>query len=150
MKELPDSVNFIPVRYGIIPLICQSLYIAGSNPKFKGEVVTTAAERNLTWHDVVIHRKDIEELNNHRGATVWFTGLSGSGKSTVADYVARILYERGARTAILDGDNIRQGLNSDLGFSPADRTENIRRIGEVDDRKPSLQRPASGECHEIY
>ena len=93
--------------------------------------MTTAAERNLTWHDVVIHRKDIEELNNHKGATVWFTGLSGSGKSTVADYVARILHERGVRTAILDGDNIRQGLNSDLGFSPADRTENIRRIGEV-------------------
>ncbi len=93
--------------------------------------MTTAAERNLTWHDVVIKRKDIEELNSHRGATVWFTGLSGSGKSTVADYVARMLHERGVRTAILDGDNIRQGLNNDLGFAPADRTENIRRIGEV-------------------
>ena len=93
--------------------------------------MTTAKERNLTWHDVVIHRKDIEKKNNHRGATVWFTGLSGSGKSTVADYVARFLYERGVNTAILDGDNIRQGLNSDLGFSPDDRTENIRRIGEV-------------------
>ena len=88
-------------------------------------------DRNLTWHDVDIKRKDIEEMNKHRGATVWFTGLSGSGKSTVADYVARILHERGTRTAILDGDNIRQGLNTDLGFSPEDRTENIRRIGEV-------------------
>lgn len=93
--------------------------------------MTTAAKKNLTWQDVVIRRKDIEEMNSHRGATVWFTGLSGSGKSTVADYVARILHEKGVRTAILDGDNIRQGLNSDLGFSPEDRTENIRRIGEV-------------------
>lgn len=90
-----------------------------------------AEDRNLIWHDVVINRKDIEEMNNHRGATVWFTGLSGSGKSTVADYVARLLHARGVHTAILDGDNIRQGLNSDLGFSPEDRTENIRRIGEV-------------------
>ncbi len=93
--------------------------------------MTTAADRNLTWHDVVIKREDLEKMNNHKGATVWFTGLSGSGKSTVADYVARKLHDRGIRTAILDGDNIRQGLNKDLGFSPDDRTENIRRIGEV-------------------
>lgn len=91
----------------------------------------TAEDRNLIWHDVVIQREDIEKMNNHRGATVWFTGLSGSGKSTVADYVARILHARGVHTAILDGDNIRQGLNNDLGFSHEDRTENIRRIGEV-------------------
>ncbi|MCK5133462.1 MAG: adenylyl-sulfate kinase [Candidatus Sabulitectum sp.] len=91
----------------------------------------TAEDRNLIWHDVVIRREDIEKMNNHRGATVWFTGLSGSGKSTVADYVARILHARGVHTAILDGDNIRQGLNNDLGFSHEDRTENIRRIGEV-------------------
>lgn len=93
--------------------------------------MSTAAERNLTWHNVVIKREDIEKMNNHRGATVWFTGLSGSGKSTVADYVASMLHSRGTHTAILDGDNIRQGLNNDLGFSPEDRTENIRRIGEV-------------------
>ena len=93
--------------------------------------MTTAKDRNLTWHDHAIAREDIEEMNSHRGATGWFTGLSGSGKSTVADYVSRILHSRGVRTAILDGDNVRHGLNSDLGFSPEDRTENIRRISEV-------------------
>jgi len=93
--------------------------------------MTTAKDRNLTWHDHAISREDIEELNSHRGATIWFTGLSGSGKSTVADYVSRLLHARGVRTAILDGDNVRHGLNSDLGFSPEDRTENIRRISEV-------------------
>ncbi len=93
--------------------------------------MTTAKDRNLTWHDHAIGREDIEDLNTHRGTTIWFTGLSGSGKSTVADYVSRMLHARGVRTAILDGDNIRQGLNSDLGFSPEDRTENIRRISEV-------------------
>jgi adenylylsulfate kinase len=93
--------------------------------------MTTADHRNLTWHDHAIGREDIEELNGHRGATIWFTGLSGSGKSTVADYVSRMLHTRGVRTAVLDGDNVRHGLNSDLGFSPEDRTENIRRIAEV-------------------
>ncbi len=93
--------------------------------------MTSPEDRNLTWHDHATGRIDIEELNNHRGATVWFTGLSGSGKSTVANYVSRMLHARGVRTATLDGDNVRQGLNKDLGFSPEDRTENIRRIGEV-------------------
>ncbi|PIE51101.1 adenylyl-sulfate kinase [Candidatus Fermentibacteria bacterium] len=93
--------------------------------------MSTVSDRNLTWHDHAITRKDIEELNSHKGATIWFTGLSGSGKSTVADHVSRILHARGVRTAILDGDNVRHGLNKDLGFSPEDRTENIRRIGEV-------------------
>lgn len=93
--------------------------------------MTDTKGKNLTWHEQVIRRGDIQQLNNHNGATIWFTGLSGSGKSTVADYVAHILHNRGVRTAILDGDNIRQGLNRDLGFSPEDRTENIRRIGEV-------------------
>lgn len=93
--------------------------------------MTTAEDRNITWHDHAVSREDMEKLNNHRGATVWFTGLSASGKSTVADYVARMLHSRGFRSAILDGDNVRHGLNSDLGFSPEDRTENIRRISEV-------------------
>jgi len=88
-------------------------------------------DRNLTWHHHGVERKDREKLLGHRGATVWFTGLSGSGKSTVADYLSEMLQERGVLTAILDGDNVRQGLNKDLGFSPADRTENIRRISEV-------------------
>ncbi len=93
--------------------------------------MTTAEDRNITWRDHAVSREDMEKLNNHRGATVWFTGLSASGKSTVADYVARMLHSRGFRSAILDGDNVRHGLNSDLGFSPEDRTENIRRISEV-------------------
>ncbi len=88
-------------------------------------------ERNITWHDHVVDRADRERLNGHRGVTVWLTGLSGSGKSTIADILVRMLHEPGVRTAILDGDNIRHGLNSDLGFSPEDRKENIRRIAEV-------------------
>jgi len=87
--------------------------------------------KNITWHDHVVDRADRERLNGHRGATIWLTGLSGSGKSTIADILARYLHEMGVRTAILDGDNIRHGLNSDLGFSPEDRKENIRRIAEV-------------------
>jgi len=89
------------------------------------------ADKNLTWHDHGVDRSDREELLGHRGATVWLTGLSGSGKSTVADILAGMLQDRGILTAILDGDNIRHGLNSDLGFSPDDRKENIRRIAEV-------------------
>jgi adenylylsulfate kinase len=93
--------------------------------------MTTAKSTNITWHDQAVSRECIEKLNGHRGATIWFTGLSASGKSTVADYASRILHARGIRTAVLDGDNIRHGLNSDLGFSPEDRTENIRRIAQV-------------------
>jgi sulfate adenylyltransferase len=90
-----------------------------------------AASRNLTWHQHSVKRADREKLNGHKGATIWFTGLSGSGKSTLANEVAGFLHERGARTYVLDGDNIRQGLNKDLGFSAEARVENIRRIGEV-------------------
>ena len=90
-----------------------------------------AADKNLTWHHHGVDRTDREKLLGQSGATVWLTGLSGSGKSTVADILAEMLQERGVLTAILDGDNIRHGLNSDLGFSPEDRKENIRRISEV-------------------
>lgn len=86
---------------------------------------------NIVWHDGNITKEDRERMNNQRGVCVWFTGLSGSGKSTIANEVQNILFERGSRTYVLDGDNIRHGLNKDLGFSPEDRTENIRRIGEV-------------------
>jgi bifunctional enzyme CysN/CysC len=74
---------------------------------------------------------DRETANGHRGAILWLTGLSGSGKSTLALALEQELFRRGFRAYVLDGDNIRGGLNSDLGFAPADRTENIRRIGEV-------------------
>jgi adenylylsulfate kinase len=86
---------------------------------------------NIVWHRGAITREDRQQLNGHRGCTVWLTGLSGSGKSTIAVDLEKRLLERGVRTYILDGDNIRHGLNKNLGFSPEDRTENIRRIGEV-------------------
>jgi adenylylsulfate kinase len=86
---------------------------------------------NIVWHQGAVNRDDREKLNGHKGATVWLTGLSGSGKSTIAVDLEKRLCERGVRTYILDGDNIRHGLNKNLGFSPDDRTENIRRIGEV-------------------
>ena len=78
-----------------------------------------------------VSREDREKVLKQKGVTVWFTGLSASGKSTVALMVDQILTERGHHCCVLDGDNIRKGLNSDLGFSPEDRNENIRRIGEV-------------------
>ena len=86
---------------------------------------------HTVWHEPDIYRTDRERLNQHKGGIVWFTGLSGSGKSTLAHAVEHRLFEQGARTYVLDGDNVRQGLCKDLGFSDADRTENIRRIGEV-------------------
>ncbi|HNR33643.1 MAG TPA: adenylyl-sulfate kinase [Candidatus Hydrogenedentes bacterium] len=86
---------------------------------------------HITWHHGAVTRADRERLNGHKGAVVWFTGLSGSGKSTIAHAVEEALFERGCRSYVLDGDNIRHGLNKNLGFSPEDRTENIRRIGEV-------------------
>src|ERR671935_2042497 len=86
---------------------------------------------NIVWHPGAVTRADRQQLNGHRSCTVWLTGLSGSGKSTIAVELEKKLWERGVRAYILDGDNIRHGLNKNLGFSPADRTENIRRIGEV-------------------
>src|SRR5262247_2322814 len=86
---------------------------------------------NIVWHPGAVTRGDREQLNGHKGCTVWLTGLSGSGKSTIAVDLEKALWARGVRAYILDGDNIRHGLNKNLGFSPADRTENIRRIGEV-------------------
>ncbi|OBH87610.1 adenylyl-sulfate kinase [Mycobacterium sp. E2989] len=103
---------------------------------------------NITWHEHHISRSSREQLNGHRGCVLWFTGLSGSGKSTVANTVEQKLYERGVRSYLLDGDNVRYGLNAGpgtleprhgaefakrfgLGFSAQDREENIRRIGAV-------------------
>jgi adenylylsulfate kinase len=86
---------------------------------------------HIYWHYGDVNRLDRERQNGHRGFTLWFTGLSASGKSTLAVATERALYDNGYRTYILDGDNIRHGLNTNLGFSPEDRTENIRRIGEV-------------------
>ena len=93
--------------------------------------MTDIKSNNITWHAHTITRPEREKRNNHKGAVLWFTGLSGSGKSTVANAVESLLFDQGMLTYVLDGDNVRHGLNKDLGFSPADRTENIRRIGEV-------------------
>ena len=86
---------------------------------------------NVVWEQSLITRQDREALNGHRSFVLWFTGLSGSGKSTLAHAVEQKLYERGCRTFVLDGDNVRHGLSSNLGFSEDDRKENIRRIGEA-------------------
>lgn len=86
---------------------------------------------NAVWHHATVTRERRESLNQHRSAIVWFTGLSGSGKSTIAHEVEEQLHQRGCRTYVLDGDNVRHGLCGDLSFSASDRTENIRRIGHV-------------------
>ncbi|MHB8691591.1 MAG: adenylyl-sulfate kinase [Solirubrobacteraceae bacterium] len=87
--------------------------------------------RNLHWQEVAIDKAARTALGAHRPAVVWFTGLSGAGKSSIANEVERRLHAEGARTYLLDGDNVRQGLNKDLGFTEPDRIENMRRISEV-------------------
>ena len=86
---------------------------------------------NLTKHGFTISREQREKITGHPGRVLWFTGLSGSGKSTIANALDEVLNGRNLKTYILDGDNIRMGLNGDLGFTPEDRKENIRRISEV-------------------
>jgi adenylylsulfate kinase len=90
-----------------------------------------AKKRNLTWHNGLVSRTDREHNHGHRGATVWFTGLSASGKSTIAHHLEQLLFKRGCSTYVFDGDNVRHGLCSDLSFSEDARSENIRRIGEM-------------------
>ncbi len=86
---------------------------------------------SIIYHAASVTRERRNQLNNHKSVVIWFTGLSGSGKSTLAHSVEEILFNKGCRTYVLDGDNVRHGLNSDLDFSHKDRTENIRRISEV-------------------
>ncbi len=125
---------------------------------------------NIVWHHNHVSREERHELNQHRSCVLWFTGLSGAGKSTLSTAVERELYNRGIRSYVLDGDNIRHGLNNNLGFSPEDRKENIRRIGEVsklfvdaglfalsafispyrEDRDMVRSRFADGEFIEVY
>ncbi|MFB9051989.1 adenylyl-sulfate kinase [Formosa undariae] len=88
-------------------------------------------KENIIAHDYQISRKDRQKYNQHNSFLIWFTGLSGSGKSTIANVVEQKLFQQGIKTYTLDGDNIRKGINNDLTFSPEDRTENIRRIAEV-------------------
>ncbi len=86
---------------------------------------------NIVWHHATVTRRRRMEQNGHKSTILWFTGLSGAGKSTVAHALEERLYQMGCRTFVFDGDNVRHGLCSDLGFSISDRTENIRRIGEM-------------------
>ena len=86
---------------------------------------------NVVWHHATVTRDRREALNGHRSVMLWFTGLSGAGKYTRAHAVEEYLYQKGCRTFTFDGDNVRHGLCSDLGFSPEDRVENIRRVGEM-------------------
>jgi adenylylsulfate kinase len=89
------------------------------------------ASTHIAWHHATVTRERREAQNGHRGAIIWFTGLSGSGKSTLAHATEELLHQQGCRTFVLDGDNVRHRLCADLGFSVADRQENIRRVGEV-------------------
>ncbi|WP_375238362.1 adenylyl-sulfate kinase [Aurantibacter sp.] len=88
-------------------------------------------KENIIKHDYQVSKKDRQNDNKHKSFLIWFTGLSGSGKSTIANLVEQELYNLGVKTYSLDGDNIRKGINKDLSFSPEDRTENVRRIAEV-------------------
>jgi adenylylsulfate kinase len=92
---------------------------------------TAPKSANIHWHGAIVTPEERQSTVGQKGAVVWLTGLSASGKSTIARRAEQLLLERGLTAYVLDGDNIRFGLNKDLGFSPADRTENIRRIGEV-------------------
>jgi adenylylsulfate kinase len=87
--------------------------------------------KNIVWHAATITKDDRHRMNSHKSAILWYTGLSGAGKSTLANKVEEKLFERGYHTYVLDGDNVRMGLNKGLGFTAEDRKENIRRIGEV-------------------
>src|SRR3990172_10427861 len=93
--------------------------------------MTVQRATNVTWHEHHVSQAERSKLNGHKGAVLWFTGLSACGKSTIANTVDHLLFSEGKHTFVLDGDNIRMGLNKNLGFSAEDRAENIRRIGEV-------------------
>lgn len=95
------------------------------------EQIERIESSNIVWHRAAVTRQHRETLSGHRSAILWFTGLSGAGKSTLAHAVEEQLYQMGCRTFVFDGDNVRHGLCSDLGFSAEDRAENIRRVGEM-------------------
>jgi adenylylsulfate kinase len=93
--------------------------------------MTSVKSTNITWHKPLVTQPDRDERNGYKGVVLWFTGLPSSGKSTLAHQLERSLFDKGCNAYVLDGDNIRHRLNKDLSFSPEDRRENIRRIGEV-------------------
>lgn len=110
---------------------CSESFLAPASRFVQTTAYDVDQATNIKWHETMVTRDDKEKLLNQKGCVLWFTGLSGSGKSTVACTLEHALNARGKMTALLDGDNVRHGLNKNLGFSPSDREENIRRIGEV-------------------
>ncbi len=114
-------------------VLAEDSQIVGGGTVFGGTYTdrTIAKSKNIFWSEAKITRRERAAQMGHRGAVVWFTGLSGAGKSTIAQALERDLFRRGIHTYVLDGDNIRHGLNSNLGFAPEDRVENIRRVSEV-------------------
>jgi adenylylsulfate kinase len=113
-----------------IRLLLECLWsVIGDNSYKKG--IEMMKSKNVTWVEGVVRREDRECRHRHKGAILWLTGLSASGKTTIAIELEKYLFENNKECYRLDGDNIRHGLNNDLGFSPEDRDENIRRIGEV-------------------
>ena len=100
-------------------------------PRTQNPSPKVANSNNVTWFDGYVTKEDREQLHGHKGAAIWFTGLSASGKSTIAHHLEKLLYEMNCSTYVFDGDNVRHGLCGDLGFSENDRAENIRRIGEM-------------------
>ncbi|KAF5943600.1 hypothetical protein HYC85_017677 [Camellia sinensis] len=105
--------------------------MSDSSGKSTIQVSTIGNSTNIAWHKCSVEKIDRQELLQQKGCVIWITGLSGSGKSTLACALSRGLHSMGKLTYILDGDNVRHGLNRDLGFKPEDRAENIRRMGEV-------------------
>lgn len=101
------------------------------NTPYVEKEVNGEKSSDVVWHNATVTHDDHVQLNGHKAAVLWFTGLSGSGKSTVANAVDLMLHQQGVKTYVLDGDNVRHGLNGDLGFSDKDRVENIRRVSEV-------------------
>ncbi len=93
--------------------------------------MNTPVKNNLVWHPATVTRADRERMNGQRAMLLWFTGLSGAGKSSIAQALEEALHQGGRRTFVLDGDNVRHGLCADLGFSPEDRRENLRRIADL-------------------
>ncbi len=87
--------------------------------------------KNIVWHETLVSKQERNRMNKHKSGLVWFTGLSAAGKSTIAHHLEKELFERGIRAYVLDGDNIRHGINSNLGFSREDRRENLRRVAEL-------------------
>ena len=101
------------------------------DPKTDSDPSAVVKARNIFWNEGTVTPRDRILRNGHRGAVIWLTGYSGAGKSTVARALERELFDAGMQVTVLDGDNVRHGLNADLGFSPGDRVENIRRVAEV-------------------